>query len=29
VLEHTPPELASDIIDKGMVVSGSTALLRA
>jgi len=28
VLEHTPPELASDIIDKGMVVSGGTALLR-
>jgi rod shape-determining protein MreB len=28
VLEHTPPELASDIIDKGMVVCGGTALLR-
>lgn len=28
VLERTPPELASDIIDKGMVVSGGTALLR-
>jgi rod shape-determining protein MreB and related proteins len=28
VLERTPPELASDIIDKGMVLSGGTALLR-
>ncbi len=28
VLEHTPPELASDIIDKGMVVCGGTAMLR-
>lgn len=28
VLEQTPPELASDIIDKGMVLSGGTALLR-
>ncbi len=28
VLEHTPPELASDIIDRGMVVCGGTALLR-
>jgi rod shape-determining protein MreB len=28
VLERTPPELASDIIDKGMVVCGGTALLR-
>ncbi len=28
VLERTPPELASDIIDRGMVLSGGTALLR-
>ncbi|KKR71053.1 MAG: rod shape-determining protein MreB, rod shape-determining protein MreB [Microgenomates group bacterium GW2011_GWC1_41_8] len=28
VLEHTPPELASDIIDKGIVLSGGTALLK-
>jgi len=28
VLEKTPPELSSDIIDKGMVLSGGTALLR-
>jgi len=28
VLEHTPPELASDIIDRGMVVCGGGALLR-
>lgn len=28
VLEMTPPELASDVIDKGMVLSGGTALLR-
>lgn len=28
VLEKTPPELSSDVIDKGMVVSGGTALLR-
>src|SRR5258706_153324 len=28
VLEQTPPELASDIIDKGMVLSGGGALLR-
>lgn len=27
VLEQTPPELASDIIDKGIVMSGGTALL--
>ena len=27
-LEDTPPELASDIIDKGIVMSGGTALLR-
>ena len=28
VLEHTPPELAADIIDKGVVMTGGTALLR-
>ncbi|MBP7928281.1 rod shape-determining protein, partial [Patescibacteria group bacterium] len=28
VLETTPPELSSDIIDKGIVLSGGTALLR-
>lgn len=28
VLEKTPPELASDIIDKGIVLSGGTSLLR-
>jgi len=28
VLEETPPELASDIIDKGIVLSGGTFLLR-
>lgn len=28
VLEQTPPELASDIIDKGIVMSGGTALLH-
>jgi rod shape-determining protein MreB len=28
VLEQTPPELSSDIIDKGMVMSGGGALLR-
>lgn len=28
VLEQVPPELASDIIDKGIVLSGGTALLR-
>jgi rod shape-determining protein MreB len=28
VLERTPPELASDIIDRGMVLTGGTALLR-
>ncbi len=27
-LEATPPELASDIIDKGIVLSGGTSLLR-
>jgi rod shape-determining protein MreB len=28
VLERTPPELSSDIIDKGMVMSGGGSLLR-
>jgi rod shape-determining protein MreB len=28
VLEQTPPELSSDIIDKGMVMTGGTSLLR-
>lgn len=28
VLQETPPELAADIMDKGMVLSGGTALLR-
>lgn len=28
VLEDTPPELAADIIDKGIVMSGGTAMLR-
>lgn len=28
VLEQTPPELASDIIDKGVVMSGGTSLLQ-
>ena len=28
ILEQTPPELASDIIDKGIVMSGGTALLK-
>lgn len=27
-LEYTPPELAADIIDKGIVLSGGTSLLR-
>ena len=27
VLSQTPPELASDIVDKGIVISGGTALL--
>ncbi len=27
-LEHTPPELAADIIDKGIVMAGGGALLR-
>lgn len=29
VLEETPPELASDIIDKGIVMSGGTSTLRS
>jgi len=28
VLEETPPELASDIIDRGVVMSGGTSLLK-
>lgn len=28
VLEHTPPELASDIIDRGMLICGGGSLLR-
>ncbi|RME42276.1 MAG: rod shape-determining protein [Caldilineae bacterium] len=28
VLERTPPELASDIIDRGMIITGGGALLR-
>lgn len=28
VLERTPPELSSDIIDRGMLICGGTALLR-
>ena len=28
VLQETPPELASDIIDKGIVMSGGTSLLK-
>jgi len=28
VLENTPPELASDVIDRGMVLSGGTAALE-
>lgn len=28
VLEETPPELASDIIDKGIIMSGGTSMLR-
>lgn len=28
VLQNTPPELAADIIDKGMVLSGGSSLLR-
>ena len=28
VLEQTPPELSSDIVDKGIVLSGGTSLLK-
>lgn len=28
VLQDTPPELAADVMDKGMILSGGTALLR-
>jgi rod shape-determining protein MreB len=28
VLEKTPPELSSDVLDKGIVLSGGTALLK-
>lgn len=28
VLQDTPPELSADVIDKGMVISGGTGLLR-
>jgi len=28
VLEDTPPELAADIIDKGIIMSGGTSMLR-
>ena len=28
VLQNTPPELAADVIDKGMVLSGGSGLLR-
>lgn len=28
VLQETPPELSADIMDKGMILSGGTALLR-
>lgn len=28
VLQETPPELAADIIDKGMILTGGTSLLR-
>lgn len=28
VLQETPPELCSDIMDKGMIVSGGGALLK-
>jgi len=28
VLEHTPPELASDIIDRGMLICGGGSMLR-
>ena len=28
VLHKTPPELSADVMDKGMILSGGTALLR-
>ena len=28
VLEQTPPELATDVVDKGMILTGGGALLR-
>jgi rod shape-determining protein MreB len=28
VLHNTPPELAADVIDKGIIMSGGTSLLR-
>jgi len=28
VLQETPPELAADIIDKGMILTGGSSLLR-
>ncbi len=28
VLERTPPELASDVVDRGIVMAGGTSLLR-
>ena len=28
ILQQTPPELVADIIDKGIVLTGGTALLR-
>ncbi len=28
VLERTPPELSSDVVDRGIVISGGTAMLR-
>jgi rod shape-determining protein MreB len=28
VLERTPPELASDVVDRGIVLTGGTGLLR-
>ena len=28
VLERTPPELSSDILDKGLVMTGGTSMLR-
>jgi rod shape-determining protein MreB len=28
IFEETPPELASDIVDRGIVISGGTGLLK-